>query len=344
MAIVLSFHSSPQGPRDLFLEAKLEFAMVAKKRPLFRRAPSADWQTDDLHRLWTKTRTTALAPREVSAEAFLDYCRVLCDLRDSFARDDSNSPFEKIFFFLRGGYFAFAYLNQTATLLDRAAIFGGLGHGTGPEQKLKNYLRALVNEAQRNGRASIRLLVIDEVKSGSGVNRILKAVRSVFRQQRGKTAVHCDLTVYAVRPDTEMSPQLELAARTWSEKQGAETVITLTVNHFAGELLGYDDDEMSGIRRTSFGSSAKESYDLVRQSKGVVHFVCKTNNAGIATAGLIKSCLVDTLANTAVALTQETGHSMDTSIRLGVMARGCQVCESHLRSVGRSPAKSGDLR
>jgi hypothetical protein len=48
------------------------------------RLPSADWQTDDLHKLWAETSAESLGNEFVAIHAFLDYCRLLQDVRDSF--------------------------------------------------------------------------------------------------------------------------------------------------------------------------------------------------------------------------------------------------------------------
>lgn len=312
------------------------FALTSQKSNLrIHRVPSADWQTEDLDQLWSRTTTELLETREVSVHAFLDYCRVLQELRDWFLQQDSKQGFEKIFFFLRGGFFAYSYLNKIALLLDRAVIFGGLSHALGPEERFKEYLRSMLDVALKNGRTTIRILVVDEVKSGSGMGWILKAIRSVFDDPKQKVAVRCDLTLCAIRPDTAMSPELQKAVRSWTRESNSESTVSVSVKHLAGTLLGYDDDILCGIRRSSLGDAGEESYDMVKHSEGVVNFVCQENDIGIAIIGLIRrTCLVETLAYTAFSLTEGKRNSLNRYIRSGIKIRGCETCKARLQPIG----------
>ena len=267
--------------------------------------------------------------------AFLDYCRVLQELRDWFLQQESKQGFEKIFFFLRGGFFAYSYLNKIASLLDRAVIFGGLSHALGPEEKFKEYLRSMLDVSLKNGRTAVRILVVDEVKSGSGMGRILKAIRSVFDNPKQKVAVRCDLTLCAIRPDTAMSPALQKAVRSWTRKSNPASAVSVSVKHLAGNLLGYDNDILCGIRRSSLGEAEEESYDMVKHSEGFVNFVCQENDTGIAIVGLLRrSCLVETLAYTAFSLTEGKRNALNRYIRSGVKIRGCEICKARLQRIG----------
>lgn len=85
---------------------------------MIRRVDSADWQTGELDRVWSKTPTEMLGSEIVALHGYLDYCRPLQELGCEFARQDAELRFENIFFFMRGGYFAFAYLNRVFQLLE----------------------------------------------------------------------------------------------------------------------------------------------------------------------------------------------------------------------------------
>ena len=258
----------------------------------FTLAPSADWQTDDLHKLWAETSPAPLGNQVVALHAFLDYCRLLQDVRDSFRTQDSDSPFDRVFFFLRGGYFAFAYLNATFRLLDRAVIFGGLNHGVQPVQRLQDYLQGLASAARDKGERRLRLLVVDEVKSGSGMGRALNAIEGVLRKDEWRDAIDCDLTFYAIRPGPEMTPELHEATKRWggTRRNGAPR-LSIAIVHFAGHQPGYDSDRMCGIKRTSHSRSPQENYDLVKHATGKVRFVCSRSKPRIAFGQLDRQML-----------------------------------------------------
>lgn len=302
-----------------------------RARNVIQRVDSADWQTDDLHKLWRRTPTERLGNEVVAIHAFLDYCRILQELRDRFQQQDGSRQFDRVFFFLRGGYFAFAYLNVTFHLLQRAVIFGGLNHGRTPKEKLQSYVRSLAEAARHSGKHSLRLLVIDEVESGSGMGRILKAIEAVLLEPTWKHSLDCDLTFYAIRPRMEMSPALQAAVTKWTgERKYGAPKLSLSIEHFAGHLPGYDSDRRCGIRRTSLGYDPKENYDLVKYTKGKIRIVCKPSRKRIAFAQLEETCLVQFLAYLALSLTNEASGALLQSIRSGIDLYGCDLCKERL--------------
>jgi hypothetical protein len=308
-----------------------------------KRLPSADWQTDDLHVLWAEASAESLGNEFVAIHAFLDYCRLLQDVRDSFVMQDRQSPFDRVFFFLRGGYFAFAYLNMTFELLDRAVIFGGLNHGGQPVDRLKDYLRKLASAARDQGERRLRILVIDEVKSGTGMGRALKIIEGVLREEEWRDTVDCDLTFYAIRPGQKMTPELEGAAKRWSgARRNRAPGLSIAIVHFAGHLPGYDDDRRCGIKRTSDNRDSQKDYDLVKHATGKVRFVCNRAKPRIAFAQLEGQCLVEFLSNLAVWLTNKPTGSIISSIQFGVESRGCEHCRQCFTEVRkRSSVTSG---
>lgn len=256
---------------------------------------------------------------------------MLQEVRDRFQQQDDERPFDRVFFFLRGGYFAFSYLNRVFHLLERAVIFGGLNHGRKPKEQLQSYVQSLAEEAHRSGQDRLRLLVIDEVESGSGMGRILKAIEAVLVEPNWKDSLHCDLTFYAIRPNRMMSPALMKAVGKWGGKRKkAAPRLSILIDHFAGYLLGYDDDMRCGIRRTSLGCAPKETYDLVKHAKGTVRFVCKPSKTRIAFASLEGGCLVEFLASVAFSLTNESSGCLFNSIQSGVNLHGCDLCKERL--------------
>lgn len=310
----------------------------------FTLAQSADWQTDDLHKLWAETSSAPLGNEVVALHAFLDYCRLLQDVRDSFRTQDSDSPFDRVFFFLRGGYFAFAYLNATFRLLDRAVVFGGLNHGVQPVQRLQDYLQGLASAARDKGERRLRLLVIDEVKSGSGMGRALNAIEGVLRKDEWRDAIDCDLTFYAIRPGPEMTLELHEATKRWggTRRNGAPR-LSIAIVHFAGHLPGYDSDRMCGIKRTSHSRNPQENYDLIKHATGKVRFVCSRSKPRIAFGQLERQCFVEYLSSVAFWLTNSPSGSIVKSIQSGVESHGCERCRECFIQVRKRSTPTPDL-
>lgn len=298
---------------------------------VIRRAASASWHTPDLHRLWELTPAQAFAAHQVSLHTFLDYCRVLQDVRTEFLKDQSESPFDSILFFLRGGYFAFCYLNITEMLLERAQIFGGLSHGERPAQVLEQWILARAKNATGK---RIRLLIIDEVNSGTGISRILKVFKQCLLNSAVDNEIGWNLKVYAIRPQPEMSSELGRVVAKWAKPhQRRRSTLTVTIKHFAGSLLGYDNDVMCGIRRTSHGSSFSESYDMVRLNEGTLEFICERSGTLVTTALLHRGSLVEFLAECARSLTiKSSGAIVDTFVA-DTEHHGCDECKLLLQLV-----------
>lgn len=298
---------------------------------MIRRASSASWHTTDLHELWEHTPPKAFATQQVSLHAFLDYCGVLQDVRAQFVRDESESPFDSIIFFLRGGYFAFSYLNTTETLLERAHIFAGLSHGIQPEQTLERWIIAC---AQNECGERIRLLVIDEVNSGAGMSRILKVFRRSLLTSALGRELQCHLKFYAIRPKSEMSADLRNVAANWGKRhERPRSTLTVEIEHFSGSLLGYDDDVMCGIERTSHSSSPSESYDMVRLNQGSLEFVCEASGVLVTTALLERGSLVEFLAACARSLTTTNNGAIVDTFVANVNQNGCDECKRLLHLV-----------
>jgi hypothetical protein len=247
-------------------------------------------------------------------------------VRDSFLIQDHQSRFDRVFFFLRGGYFA--YLNMTFHLIDRAVIFGGLNHGDAPADRLKAYVRKLVSAACDRGERRLRLLLIDEVKSGSGMGRALNIIEDVLLEDEYRDAIDCDLTFYAIRPGQEMTSELKAATKRWggARRNGAPG-LSITIEHFAGHLPGYDSDRRCGIKRTSYGRDPQKTYDLVKHTTGKVRFLCNRSKPRVAFAEIERQCLVEYLSNLAFWLTNKPTGLLTSSIQFGVESRECERCK-----------------
>src|SRR5271168_4216176 len=114
---------------------------VRHVRAPLRRAPSARWETIDLHRLWSNTRAIPFDEEiVVSLHRFLEYCGLLRAVKTEFEIDDDTNHFDACLFFVRGGVSFFNYLNVTSRVWPRGTVFGGLNHGRLPTIKFRRFI------------------------------------------------------------------------------------------------------------------------------------------------------------------------------------------------------------
>ena len=225
-------------------------------------------------------------------------------------------------------------LNMTFHLIDRAVIFGGLNHGGYPADRLKAYVRKLASVARDRGERRLRLLVIDEVKSGSGMGRALNIIEGVLLENEYRDAIDCDLTFYAIRPGQEMTSELKAATKRWGRARRNDAPgLSIMIEHFAGHLPGYDSDRRCGIKRTSYDRDPEKTYDLVKHTTGKVRFLCNRSKPRIAFAEIERQCLVEYLSNLAFWLTNKPKGLIISSIQFGVESRGCERCKQSFGQV-----------
>jgi hypothetical protein len=299
------------------------------------RALAATWKTEDLQQRAPQTPSRSMGNETVTLHSFLDYCRLLQDVRDRFSVQDAANRFDSVFFFLRGGYFAYVYLNETFHLLERAVIFPGLNHARKPRLEFKQYLRSLAQSSVDEAKKTLRLLVIDEVESGSGMGRILKAVEEVVHEPTWGRDLQCQLTFYTMRPRQAMSPKLQEAVQKWTkERKNAAKQLSISFEHFAGFMPGYDSSRRCGIQTVSKGQDEHESYELIRNTEGKFRIICSSSKRHIAFAQLFgATTLVGYLAQLAFFLTNKKSGTYINSIASGVNLRGCAICKTRFAQV-----------
>ncbi|MCU1323824.1 MAG: hypothetical protein JWM43_3473 [Acidobacteriaceae bacterium] len=309
--------------------------MSTSKKNRIRRVPAATWKTEDLQQRSQQTPSRIMGNEPLRLHAFLDYCRLLQDVRDCFSAQDEANRFDHVFFFLRGGHFAYVYLNETFHLMERAVIFPGLNHARQPRLKFQRCLRSLAKSSVDQGKRTLRLLVIDEVESGSGMGRILKAVEEVVGEPAWGTALQCQLTFYTMRPRQTMSLKLQEAIRKWSRnRKNAPKLLSIAFEHFAGYMPGYDSSRRCGISTVSKRHEEHESYELIRHTEGKLRIVCSATKKRIAFAQLTgATTLVGYLAQLALYLTNKKSGTPIESIASGVNLRGCSICKARFEQV-----------
>jgi hypothetical protein len=297
----------------------------------FKRVPSATWYTVDLHEQWSKqTKPGAFLSATGSLHIFLQYCCLLKEIRQQFEFDDAITRYDECLFFLRGGYFAFAYLNVSSSMALRASIFGGLNHGIYPKRELSRFINTLQTKPTRKGLARTGLLIVDEVKSGTGMGTIFSTIKKAMNDASSPCRRDIRISFYAIRPGRtdQMTTELQKTVTKWSgQHQTKSGMLEIQVRHFAGPMLGYDSDLLCGVRRLSKSSDDKEAYELKRVSEGTVSLYCDYTGQTIFNAAIGGNCLVEFLSSCAVDWTSKPFGALSKNIVNQIHINGCFVCK-----------------
>lgn len=135
----------------------------------FELAPSATWETDNLHDLWRAADRGVRKPTvEIDCHVFLRYCLLLRAMQEALDEEDAHLFFDDALFFARGGFDFFCHLNTSSALKLRARIFGGLKHGRRPALALRAWFERIVRRAVQLGHPGVDVFVADEITSGTG--------------------------------------------------------------------------------------------------------------------------------------------------------------------------------
>jgi hypothetical protein len=103
-------------------------------------APSADWRTENCIRYGSGP---ALFNSPMPPAHYIWFFSIVCcseTLGSSLSMMTGKHQFDGRAFFLRGGYFAFKYLNLAGSMRLRGTIFGGLRHGRHPKFELPKFV------------------------------------------------------------------------------------------------------------------------------------------------------------------------------------------------------------
>src|ERR1700722_17136198 len=177
--------------------------------PIIRPAPSADWRTKDLQALWRRTRPWPLASHIEPLHRFLQYSALLRTVCKQFEHDNLGFSFDRCVFFLRGGYFIFSYLNVATSLPSLPVILGGLNHGRRPGRELRRLITELRDDAIFSRRDTVRLIIADEVRSGAGINRMMRLVKHTMHGWAKSLQCRVEISLYAIRTEARMTAELK---------------------------------------------------------------------------------------------------------------------------------------
>lgn len=299
-----------------------------------KRIPSADWRTQNVEQLWSKTAPEDSAEFSGSLHDFLEYCCLLKRLRDHFETDRLAREFDGYSFFLRGGYFAFKFLNMTSSLALQATIFGGLNHGRHPKLELPCYISDLRYRALSNAKSLVDLLIVDEVKSGTGMGTILNIVKSTMNAWPIWAKCDVKITFYAIRPGPadEITQKLESTVQKWQGEHATNGgLLSVDVIHFVGYLPGYDSERLCGVKCVSQSSDPVEAYAVYKSTGGIITLSCDKSKEAIFEA-LIEGSLVEFLSSCAIAWTSNTANELRKGLHSKIELYGCTSCKELYRT------------
>ena len=300
-----------------------------------KRASSADWRTEDLHSLWQRTGTIQFGDAPYPLHEFLRYCLLLQNLRRKFEHDDREHQFDACAFFLCGGYFAFKYLNLTSSMRLRGTIFGGLRHAAQPEHEFAKFIAELRQKARSAGKQQVELFVCEEVKSGTGMGRVMRIIKDSMEAASDECALSVEF--YAIRPGTadQMSDHLRATASKWQGDHKTPTgTLRINITHFAGSLPTYDSPILRGLDVASTSQDDQEAYEMLKLSDGTLSFWCEQNQSGpVIQIPIQENCLVEMMSACAVSWTTKSKSVLTRSLKASTAGRSCQICKALLQRI-----------
>lgn len=294
-----------------------------------KRIPSANWRTENLEDLWAQSEPLQSAEYDGSLHEFLDYCCLLRNIRKQFEVDTQAGGFDACAFFLRGGYFAFKYLNMTTSMALRATIFGGLNHGRHPKLELPEFMDELHEKVVTSGKHHAELLIVDEVKSGTGMGTILNLIMESMNKWSSLSECEINIRFYAIRPglSDEKSSELEAAEKKWHGEHSTNGgLLTVDIKDFVGPLLGYDSDRLCGVRRVSRSADQSEAYEIFKSVGGTIRLSCDSTRESVFEASIGRGSLVESLSAYSVALTCNSSSAVSNNLAQRIDSVGCPVC------------------
>jgi hypothetical protein len=307
-------------------------------RKSVKRASSADWRTEDLHSLWQRTGTIQLGDAPYPLHEFLRYCLLLQTLRRKFEHDDQEHQFDACAFFLCGGYFAFKYLNLTSSMRLRGTIFGGLRHAAQPQHEFATFIAELREKARTTGKQQVELFVCEEVKSGTGMGRVMRIIKDSMEAASDECAFSVEF--YAIRPGTadQMSDHLRSTGAKWQGDHKTPTgTLRINITHFAGSLPTYDTPILRGLDVASTSQDDEEAYEMLKLSDGTLSFWCEQNQrAPVIQIPIQDNCLVEMMSACAVSWTTKSKSILTRTLERAIASRSCQVCKALLQKIVRT--------
>ena len=195
---------------------------------------------------------------------FLDYCYLLKKIKTNLDNDKKQYSYDSYVTFLCGGYVIFEYLNlmdffniSSEKDYKKPIIFGGLNHNGNINQQLfKKYLKEeIIQKRLLTSQNSFKLLILDEVKSGSQLNLTFKLIKEIMKE----TCAHAqfNLTIHFYAISNILQPEEEQQLKTYIKEKDGKVIpilsgqLNIKIKHLCGTLLSYDNDIIRGVTNSS---------------------------------------------------------------------------------------------
>lgn len=251
--------------------------------------PSAYWETDDIHDIWRQAPIIPANPEDLDIHEFLRHCLLLDAVRSEFEHDDAAYWFDDCLFFLRGGYDFFCHLNMSSTLSLRGRIFGGLNHAKRPEQRLKNWFQRIITEADDRGATKLDIFILDEINSGSSINRLLKILQKSTEDTAHYRILSTPLEIvfhhYLCRTEYTRYSVHEIRSSLIKNRRRCFSINHIYVINrfkiFTGPMLSYDSEIYSGLKRSSQGRDSVEAYTCLKYAALLFNLGCPTTQQAV---------------------------------------------------------------
>lgn len=251
--------------------------------------PSAHWETDVIHDIWRQAPVILSKPENINIHEFLRYCLLLDAVRREFEHDDAAYWFDDCLFFLRGGYDFFCHLNMSSNLSLRGRIFGGLNHAKRPEQRLKEWFRRIVTKADACGATKLDIFALDEINSGTSINRFLKILQKSAEDMAPYRILPTPLEIvfhhYLCRTEYARYSVHEIRSSLIKNRRRCFSINHIhVINHFkifTGPMLSYDSEIYSGLKKISQGRDSVEAYTCLKYAALLINLNCPTTQQAI---------------------------------------------------------------
>jgi hypothetical protein len=279
----------------------------------------------NVHELWFQTQPEPGTLVDLDLHTFLRYCYLLKRIKENFERWDGDRFFDSCLFFLRGALGIWAYLNTESNLQFRSTICGGLQHDPEFVKAFKVWLRSTFEGTVKEGRTTLDLLLLDEVKSGTGLGHQLNLIKGVL-DSWDQASFKVRILYMAVAPPDWKRRELPQALRKWQRpRQCGHSYLQVKFECFMGPLIAYDDDQLLGLAQ----ASPSQPYRVIRPEGGLIALSCPRTGPQSSNLELCPSKGQNiTIGGVVAAIASAKKSIVCEVLKSKIRASGCPVCQA----------------
>lgn len=292
-----------------------------------RKVPAGRGIVRGIHAKWHQlySKKVRVPKVDLDAHVFCEHVALLRKLKLKFDGLDAKNGFDDIWFFLRGGFPYFAFLNTSSRMKLRAIVFPGLAV---PDIKTKYFthrVEGVLKRAIRLRLQRIDIAAIDEVDSGSGMNRLHKLLARTIAKVDSVARAHLRVVVHRIMvkrkkgtPKIQLKATLRKTFPAFSNISAAYRDVILE-----GEMLGYDDAEILGLVR----SSKTHRYRPKLYSAAVFHLTCPRTQGAIYESEPVDNDIPTFISGFSSDLASGKSHFGTQFLIRGLRLSKCNICK-----------------